>query len=139
MARLLKRRDLIASTGMGGSQSAAVHELDRPTGTNTVYSAGSPIRHGQRKQPRLLPKKAADFKQKSLKDRLSPLLEAREQANKVYNATYFENHYPRADRDLKTKLHEKVMNAHSRLRAEDDGEHSDEGKSPVTIILNIGK
>jgi hypothetical protein len=75
-----------------------------------------------------------------LRERIEPLLEARDQANKVYNTTYFENHYPNADRDLKTALHEKVMNAHSRLRAEDDGENSmDEGKSPVTIILNIGK
>lgn len=136
MARLL-RRDLLENSPLGGSQNAAVHELDRPTGRNAIYSAGSPVPHGQRRQPRLITRKLADTKQRSLKERIEPLLEARKQVNKVYNSTYFENHYPVADRDLKTALNEKVMNAHSRLRAEEDESNSGEGS--ITIVLNIGK
>jgi hypothetical protein len=67
-------------------------------------------------------------------------LEARAQANKVYSNSYFENHYPEADKDLKSKLDEKIMAAHSRLKSGDDEEEQEEQNAPgITIVLNIGK
>lgn len=110
------------------------------TAGNTVYGTGSPVQSGQRKRPRLLSKKQASEKNKSLSDRIGPLMEARAQANKVYSNSYFENHYPEADKDLKKRLDEKIMTAHSRLKADDDGDEQEEkNNSGITIVLNIGK
>ncbi len=142
---LLKRRDLLADAGMGGAARAATHERDRYNARQSVFPIGSPVAHGQRKKPKLLSRKRADGNDKTLKARLKPLLEAREDANKVMTDTrsYFENHYPVADKDLKTALNERVMNAHSRLRAKGKEGHKEkeeeEHEAPtIQIILNIG-
>jgi hypothetical protein len=44
---------------------------------------------------------------------LTPLLKVKKEADKVYSKGYFENHYPDADKHLKSMLHEKVMAAWS--------------------------
>jgi hypothetical protein len=108
-----------------------------------VFPTGSPVALGQKKKPKLLSGRAADGRIRKLNGKLKSLLEARCEANKVYGDSYFENHYPLADKDMKTVLDKKVMTAHSRLRAKgapEESEEESEREEPrgVTIILNIG-
>lgn len=45
--------------------------------------------------------------------RIKPLMKTREALNKVYSDSYFENHYPEADKTLKGLLHNSTMDAWS--------------------------
>lgn len=141
---LIKRRDLLADNPLAGSPRAAVHERDRYNARQTIFPTGSPRAHGQREKPKRLSRRAADRNLQLLDRKIAPLLSMRDKANKVYGETYFENHYPVADKDLKTTIDKMVMNAHSRLRAKQH-EEEDEPKAvatsaqPITVVINIGE
>ena len=142
---LIKRRDLLADNPLAGSPRAAVHERDRYNARQTVFPTGSPRASGQRERPKKLSSKAADRNLQLLNRKVAPLLSMRDKANKVYGETYFENHYPVADKDLKTAIDKMVMNAHSRFRAKQN-EEEDEPKAvaapsaqPITVVINIGE
>ena len=82
---------------------------------DTIFPTKSPVAFGQKKRPLRLSTMAAKFGLKTVHDRISELMHARKDVNKVHSEGYFENHYPEADGELKGLLHEKVMLAHSRL------------------------
>lgn len=107
-----------------------------PSGiANGLFSSKSPIdMNKRREEPRRLRSKVAERIIKGLSNRLKRLLEARDEVNKVHSEGYFENHYPDADKELKGLLHDKVMTAHSRMRADDDYEEEDR-KPSITIKI----
>ena len=80
--------------------------------------------------------------------KLSPLVAAKNEADKVYSNGYFENHYPDADKKLKRMLHSRVMNAwanalneHEREEEEKDERprgHGGLGNGGVTIHISVG-
>ena len=72
--------------------------------------------------------------------KVSPLLEAREEADKVYSKGYFERAYPEADKKLKRLLHSKVMGAWANALNDDDYESAPGiGGGGVTIVINTGR
>lgn len=141
---LLQRRDLLETTGMGGSERIGTHERGRSNARQAIFPTGSPVKHGQKKKPQLLTDKEADKKLGKVGGRLWNLITARKEANEVYGDTYFENHYPDADRDMKTLIDKKLQLAHSRLLAKETKEEKEkevphaEPHGGVTIVLNIG-
>lgn len=139
---LLKKLDLLEGSPMAGKSRSATHESGRQNARQSIFPTGSPVALGQQKAPKLLSKKRAEKTLGALRGKLRHLLEAREQANKVYGDTYFENHYPKADKDLKTALDKKVNSAHSRLKAKekDEPEKEEHTQMPtIQIVLNINK
>lgn len=145
MAALLKRQDLLEGSGMGGDSRVTTHERARSNARQAIFPAGSPVAHGQKNPPKLLTDKEADKRLSKVDRKLWALVQARKDANEVYGDTYFENHYPLADRDLKTVIAKKVELAHSRLRAKETPEEKPKElpappppKPNVTIVLNIG-
>jgi hypothetical protein len=75
--------------------------------------------------------------------KLSPLLQARKEADKVYSKGYFENHYPEADKQAKRMLHSRVMNAWANALNDMDDEQDVPrpglgGGGGATIIINVG-
>ena len=141
---LLKRRDLLEGNPLAGSNRASTHGGERYNARQTVFPAGSPKSLGQKEKPKKLSRKIADKGLKLLSHKAEPLLEARAKANKVYGDSYFENHYPLADKDLKTIIDKMVMTAHSRVKAKGNEEPEEEEREeyapvqPVTIVVNIG-
>lgn len=140
---LLKHKDLLEGSPMAGAHRAATHEMDRYNARQSVFPTGSPRAHGQREKPKKLSRKIADKTLKLLSQKAEPLLEARAKANKVYGETYFENHYPVADKDLKTMIDKMVMAAHSRVKSKHTEESHKEDNSepyvhPITVVVNIG-
>ena len=73
--------------------------------------------------------------------KLSPLLQVREEADKVYSNGYFGRHYPQAEKKLKRLLHDRVTAAWANsLNDEDPEERPKAGLgSGVVITINIGK
>lgn len=143
---LLKSKDLLSAINSGGSPRAGTHDGARYNARQSIFPTGSPRASGQKKAP---PKSSSpkDTEKviKTWDKKASPLYQVREKANKVYGDTYFENHYPTADQDLKTAIDEMVMAAHSRLRLPMDKEAEEEAPKeaqspmqPIMVVLNIG-
>lgn len=75
-------------------------------------------------------------KLKGLARRLGSIMQAKEEADKVYGKAYFENHYPTADRRVKELLHDKIQAAYNAMER-DDEEDDREDRKP-SVIINIG-
>jgi hypothetical protein len=85
-----------------------------PEINHIIFPSNSPVdvQGGDRvKSPKKL--KPGLFEKRNLfrARKFMPLLKAREEADRVYSNGYFENHYKDADKQLKSMLHEKVMDA----------------------------
>lgn len=81
---------------------------------NGLFTTHSPITRGEEPKPENQKSSKLAQRLKVISARLNNLLQARTEADKVYSNGYFENHYPKADKQVKNLLHEKVMLAHSR-------------------------
>jgi hypothetical protein len=110
-----------------------------------IYPTHSPVdRLGGESLPAPLPMRENDYKIASarLLRKLSPLLRAREEADKVYSNGYFENHYPEADKKVKRLLHNRVMaawaNALNDSCNDDNKFNGGLGNGGVTININVG-
>lgn len=110
--------------------------------SNGLFTTHSPISRGEEPTPERMKTNRLAQRLKVISARLNNLLKTREEADRVYSNGYFENHYPKADKQLKNLLHEKVMLAHSRaLNDELDSDEtggeprSEESDAKVTIII----
>ena len=93
------------------------------TGANSVFSVNSPV--DQLEQERATEPKSKDYKtfqraSERILSKLGPLLSARKNADKVYSNGYFQRHYPGAEKQIKTLLHEHVMDAWSHSLSDQD-------------------
>jgi len=66
--------------------------------------------------------------------RADGLLAARDTLNKVYSDSYFENHYPDADRKLKRVLHDNTMKAWE----ETENPSPKSGGNKITLTISLG-
>ena len=113
---------------------------------SVIFPAGSPVDRLGGEKPETPPtihrglfKRIAEHQ----RCRIAPLLQAKDEVDRVYSNGYFENHYPDADKKLKDILHRKVMaawsNALNELQEEEDHDDRPTGGSGLTIIINPGK
>jgi hypothetical protein len=111
--------------------------------SNVIFPTKSPVdRLGGDKPSNPGPLSRDNFKAicENTKRKLKPLLKAKEVSDKVYSNGYFENHYPDADRELKSLLHEKVMAAWANAESDDSYEEeefeSHESTPTIQIIIS---
>jgi len=97
--------------------------------------ARNPIDQHHTLEPNKLQSKEADSFFEKLRKKLMPIVNVRTLLNKVYSNGYFENHYKKADADLKKVLHKQTMVAHSRLNAEEEDEAPSKSRG-ITIHIN---
>ncbi len=77
-----------------------------------IFSTHSPVDILDRKKQRPLSVKSPSILRKlasSVEAKIKPLLQVKEEVDRVYSNGYFENHYPDADKTLKDTLHQKVL------------------------------
>lgn len=112
-------------------------------GADTIFSVGSPVDQleAESSSTTPTPMDSGTFERISARmlKKLSPLLQAREEADKVYSNGYFQRHYPQAEKKIKRLLHDKVMHSWANALNEDDPEPKAGLGSGVVIHINIGK
>jgi hypothetical protein len=89
------------------------------------------------KTPEVLKKLSVDVAR-----RVGPLLQAKQEVDKVYSNGYFERHYPDADKTLKDTLHKKVLAAWTTAINHIEEEEEEKERKPsggITIIINSEK
>jgi len=112
----------------------AEEPLDRFNDKHEIFPMRSPVDAlDPPKLPSLLSKSTGRLAQLA-NSRSDGLLAARETLNKVYADSYFENHYPDADRKLKKVLHAKTM------KAWEDVENAapKSGGNKITLTISLG-
>jgi hypothetical protein len=69
---------------------------------------------------------------------VKPLVEAREQINKIHNSSgFFENHYKRSDKKLKKLMHQKMLFAIGRMISGEPAEEKATPKEEKNIHVTI--
>lgn len=121
--------------------------LDSEFDTNrtTIFPSNSPVTNLEpvKKLPSILPRKKFGRLADLAMSRIKPLLKMREKIDKVHADGYFENHYPNADKKLKSLLHEQTLAAWG--NAENDSQEvltvSDDKKTlggkTISVTINI--
>jgi len=114
----------------------------------SIFPVSSPIDRSfgstELKAPKPMSDEIFDTKYKKMLKKVRPLLEVKEEADKVYSNGYFENHYPEADKKLKSLLHEKAMDAWARslsskdAKVEDEEEEEKAEKKAISITISLG-
>lgn len=113
----------------------------------SIFPTNSPIERNfggttGLKAPKPLEGEVFDSRYKKLLKRIRPLLEVKEETDRVYANGYFENHYPAADKKLKKLLHQKAMDAWARAITKEEKEEKEEKESDhgrVMITISLGR
>lgn len=113
-------------------------------GADTIFSVKSPVdqleAENNHEEPKPLNSESYGQIAARMLKKLSPLLQAREEADKVYSNGYFQRHYPGAEKKIKHLLHDRVMSAWANSLNDDDTESPKAGLgSGVTIHITVGK
>lgn len=111
----------------------------------TIFPSNSPVTNLEpvKTKPIILSRKKFGRLASLAKTRIMPLLKARKNIDKVHADGYFENHYPEADKKLKSLIHEDALiawgNAEnpSKEVLEEKAEGKELGSGGTTIVLNI--